>query len=212
MSGPVQNKRRKINTEITPDITSPIPISPMRNLWYSQGMKYLYLLRHAHTVPHGLDFADFDRPLDERGQEESQLVAQYLSRKKITFDLVMCSSALRAQETLKPLRPILGTSAIDVSENYYNIPEDKILGYIQQISDNIQKVLYIGHNPGVAFSILQFSDILPSQLPEMITPGTLVGMKFSLDHWRDVNWRKAEIIDVFQPNEFETKFPSPQEL
>lgn len=174
-------------------------------------MKQLYLLRHAHAVPHTLSFSDFDRPLDERGQEESQAIADYLEKKKITFDFIMCSAALRAQETLEPLRPIIGTHAIEISENFYNISEDKILGHLQQLSDDKNKILYIGHNPGIAFSILKFSKALPHVLMEGITPGTLTGLQFSLDHWMNLEWGKAEIIDIFQPSQAETGSPSPQE-
>lgn len=163
-------------------------------------MKQLYLLRHAHTVPHGLGLSDFDRYLDEKGQEESQKIAEYLIQKKITFDFVMCSSALRAQETLEPLRSVIGTKAIEISENFYNISEDKILGHLQQVSDDKNKVLYIGHNPGIAFSILKFFEVIPPFLMEGVTPGTLTGMQFSLDHWKDIDWGKAEIIEVFQPD------------
>jgi len=174
-------------------------------------MKQLYLLRHAYTVPHNLGLSDFDRPLDERGQKESQEIAAYLIQKKITFDFVMCSAALRAQETLESLRPILGTKAIEISGNFYNIPEDIILRYLQQISDAKNKVLYIGHNPGIAFSILKFSPVIPPDLGGGITPGTLIGMEFSLDHWENLEWGTAEIIDIFQPGLLETKSLSPQE-
>ena len=174
-------------------------------------MKKLYLLRHAHAAPHGLSLSDFDRPLDERGREESQAIAHYLETMKITFDFIMCSAALRAQETLEPLRPIIGTKAIEISENFYNISEDKILNHLQQLSDDKDKVLYIGHNPGIAFSILKFAKVIPPFLMEGITPGTLTGIQFSLDHWIDLGWGTAEIIDIFQPSQVETKSPSPQE-
>lgn len=174
-------------------------------------MKNLYLLRHTHAAAHGLSLSDFDRPLDERGQEESQAIAHYLAKKKITFDYIMCSAALRAQETLEPLRPIVGTNAIEISENFYNISEDKILSHLQRLSDTQDKVLYIGHNPGIAFFILKFANLIPPFLMEGITPGTLTGFQFSLDHWADLGWKQAEIIDLFQPSQTETKSPAPQE-
>ena len=162
-------------------------------------MKTLYLLCHAHTTPSGLGLADFDRPLDKRGQQESQALAQYLTKQKITFDFVMCSAALRAQETLEPLRPVIGTTAIEISESYYNISEDVILSHLQELPDTINKVLYIGHNPGIAFSILRFSTKIPQLVMEGITPGTLTGFTFDLQQWEDLNWGQGDIIDIFQP-------------
>lgn len=174
-------------------------------------MKKLYLLRHAHAEPSGLGVSDFDRPLQERGQEEARVVADYLHNKKITFDFIMCSAALRAQETLEPLRPIVGTNDIEISENFYNISEDRILGHLRQVSDERNKVLYIGHNPGIAFVILKFVKMFPKFLMEGVTPGTLTGLQFPIDKWEDLEWGEAEIMDVFQPGLIVTEAPSPQE-
>lgn len=174
-------------------------------------MKQLYLLRHAHAVSTGLSLSDFDRPLDERGQEEGVAIADYLHRKGITFDFVMCSAALRAQETLEPLRPIIGTNAIEISENFYNISEDKILDHLKQLSDEVGNVLYIGHNPGIAFSVLKFAKVIPSFLLEGVSPGTLVGLQFSFDKWMDLEWGSAELIEVFQPGLIETESLAPPE-
>jgi len=188
-----------------------VPISIFENICYNKGMKQLYLLRHAHAVSTSVSLSDFDRPLDERGQEEGIEVADYLHKKGITFDFIMCSAALRAQETLEPLRPIIGTNAIEISENFYNISEDKILNHLRQLSDETGKVLYIGHNPGIAFSILKFAKILPRFLLESVTPGTLVGLQFPLDKWMDLEWGSAEVIEAFQPVLAAKEFPSPQE-
>lgn len=174
-------------------------------------MKQIYLLRHAHAMPHTLSLSDFDRPLDERGQEEGKTVAQYLKKKGIVFDFVMCSAALRAQETLEPLRTIIGTNLIEISENFYNISEEKILTHLKQLPDDKAKVLYIGHNPGIAFSILKFAKIIPSFLLEGVTPGTLTGLNFSLNQWMDLEWGKGEIIEVFQPSPSTIESPAQQE-
>lgn len=184
----------------------PIP----QHFCYTQLMKQLYLLRHAHAETHGLGFSDFDRPLDERGQEEARTIAHHLHAQGITFDFVMCSAALRAQETLEPLRPILGTDAIETSESFYNISEDKILDHLKVVSNGRQRILYIGHNPGIAFSILKFAKIIPNLLVKGITPATLTGLQFSLDNWIDLEWGEAEIIDVFQPSQDGTEVPAPQ--
>lgn len=174
-------------------------------------MKHLYLLRHAHAASQDLGFADFDRPLDKKGQEGGAAVAYYLSQKKITFDIVLCSAALRAQETLEPLRPIIGTNNIEISEKFYNIPEDKILDSLRQLSKDITTVLYIGHNPGITFFILKFAKTLPQFLMEGITPATLAGFQFPLQQWEDLTWGSGEITDIFQPALDVIKSPAQQE-
>lgn len=162
-------------------------------------MKTLYLLRHAHAEPKETSYSDYDRPLDERGRQEAEAVAAYLQEKKLTFDFVMCSAALRTQETLEPLRTVLGTEAIEVSEHFYNSPEDLILKHLQKVSDHWKSVLYIGHNPGITFAALKFVTVLPDVLMQGVRPATLIGFHFPLDRWANLDWREGEIIDVFQP-------------
>ncbi|HUX79918.1 MAG TPA: histidine phosphatase family protein [Alphaproteobacteria bacterium] len=175
-------------------------------------MKTLYLLRHAFAAPRELSLSDFDRPLDEKGRRQAEEVASYLQNEKITFDFVMCSAALRARETLEPLRPVIGTDAIDVSKSYYNSPEDQILSYLKQVSDQKDKVLYIGHNPGIAFTALKFTKVFPEILIEGVTPATLIGFQFPISHWKDLNWWGGEVTDLFQPAPQPIEPLAPKEL
>jgi len=175
-------------------------------------MKILYLLRHAHAEPRETSLSDYDRPLDEQGQSEAEAVASYLQNKKITFDFVMCSSALRTQETLEPLRPHLGTDAIEISEDFYNSSEDRILRHLQRISNKWERVLYIGHNPGIAFTALKFAKVFPQSLMEGVAPAVLIGFQSSINKWEDLTWGQGEVIEVFQPNLSSQKPPSPMGL
>lgn len=163
-------------------------------------MKQVYLLRHAHTEPHGLSTPDIERRLDARGQKAAKVIAAYVKNNEITFDYVMCSSALRAQETLESLRSVIGTDVIEISDDFYNIPEDEILYHLRHVDEMFGSVLYIGHNPGIAFSILKFAKATPVFITEGVTPGTLVGLQFSSDQWMDLEWGTGEVIGVFQPD------------
>lgn len=174
-------------------------------------MKTLYLLRHAHARPRPESLSDYDRPLDERGREEAEAVAAYLSQKKITFDFVMCSGAIRTQETLEPLRAIVGTNAIEVSESFYNSPEDQILKHLRLVSDERARILYIGHNPGIAFAAFKFTKVFPTTLMESVTPATLIGYQFPLDHWKDLDWWEGQVVDLFQPPPPSPEAPAPTE-
>lgn len=174
-------------------------------------MKTLYLLRHAHAESRGSSFSDFDRPLDEIGRGQAGTVANYLLQKKTTFDFVMCSAALRAQETLEPLRSVVATDAIEISADFYNSPEDQVLKHLRRVSNERERILYIGHNPGLAFAALKFTKIFPDILREGVQPATLIGYQFSIDHWKDLDWWLGEVIDLFQPSLPLTSSPSPKE-
>ncbi|EKE09670.1 MAG: Phosphoglycerate mutase family protein [uncultured bacterium] len=174
-------------------------------------MKALFLLRHTHAEERGTTISDYDRPLEERGLTEALDVANYIKSKNLSFDFVMCSSSLRTQQTLEPLRSVIGTTDIEISENFYNSTEEKILKNLQAISDRWNKVLYIGHNPGVAFTAFKLTKTFPKTLMEGVTPGTLIGFHLPIDHWKDLDWWGGEIVDVFQPGLPPPKVPEQEE-
>ena len=66
-------------------------------------MKSLHLLRHAKSSWKGPGLNDHDRPLNKRGRQTAKMMAAYLRRAKIAPDLVICSTAVRAQQTLDPI-------------------------------------------------------------------------------------------------------------
>jgi len=173
-------------------------------------MKTLYLLRHAHAEARPTAYADFDRPLNDRGREEAEAVAAYCQTKGLTFDFVMCSAALRAQETVESLRSIVSTGDIEISEKFYNISEDLILNHLKHLPHTRENVLYIGHNPGLAFAILRLAQSFPNFLREGIAPATLVGFQVSIDNWKDLEWGGGELIDVFHPALVPTESPAPE--
>lgn len=163
-------------------------------------MKTLYLLRHAHAEPQGSALSDFDRALDEQGRAEAEAIGQYLYETGLNFDLVMCSAALRAQETFEPLRRFIKTGINEISEEYYNISEEEILNYLKQASDKANMILYVGHNPGLVFTILRLARIIPDFVKDGIQPATLVGFQIQIDKWSELDWREGDITDIYHPN------------
>jgi phosphohistidine phosphatase len=81
-------------------------------------MKSLHLLRHAKSSWKDPGLNDHDRPLNKRGRQTAKMMAAYFRRAKIAPDLVICSTAVRAHQTLDPiikalhcLQRLLGHSA-----------------------------------------------------------------------------------------------------
>src|SRR5262245_43838440 len=66
-------------------------------------MKSLYLLRHAKSSWKEPGLNDHDWPLSKRGRHTAKMMAAYLRRAKTVPDLVICSTATRARQTLDPI-------------------------------------------------------------------------------------------------------------
>lgn len=174
-------------------------------------MKTLYLLRHANAASRQLNFTDYDRPLDEIGDAQANAVAEYIKEKNIIFDYIMCSGALRAQETLEPLRTVLNIEDIETSETFYNISDEQILNALRKVSDLKEKVLFIGHNPGLTFTIIKLAKVFPQVINEGFTPASLIGFQLPVDSWADLDWWQGQVIDVFQPSLPSEEAPLPEE-
>jgi phosphohistidine phosphatase len=108
----------------------------------------LYLLRHAKSswdTP-GLD--DHDRPLAARGTKAAAVVASEIARRRISVDLVLCSSAIRARQTLEAVLPALtGPLDIRIGPELYTAGAGDLLGRLRGLDEDTGRVLVVGHNP-----------------------------------------------------------------
>ena len=65
----------------------------------------LYLLRHAKSSWKDEGLADHDRPLARRGRRAAKAIARHLREQGVEPELVLCSTARRARETLEAKFP-----------------------------------------------------------------------------------------------------------
>lgn len=111
-------------------------------------MTTLVLARHAKSAyPNGVP--DHDRPLNERGERESQVMAQRLGERFANPDLVLVSTAHRAQQTWGPLRQMWpGATHLDRSDLYL-ADSDELLSQVTSLPLTADVVVMIGHNAGM---------------------------------------------------------------
>ncbi len=113
-------------------------------------MHTLYLLRHAKSSWADPTLPDHERPLEPRGRRDAQRIAKHLARHGIEPQLVLCSPAERTRATLELLRPTLGaTPTVRFEAELYAASADKLLERIRNVSERVDSVMLIGHNPGL---------------------------------------------------------------
>jgi len=112
-------------------------------------VRSLYLLRHAKSSWDDPALADHDRPLAPRGRRDGKLIAEHLHSEGIEPELVLCSSAVRTQETLELIRSALAGATVAVEDELYGASSDELLGRIRAVPDEVASVMVIGHNPGL---------------------------------------------------------------
>ena len=113
-------------------------------------MSELHLLRHAKSSWADPDQPDRDRPLAPRGRRAARSVADHLRKRHPGIELVLCSPAVRAVQTLDLLRPALRDRVeVLVEDELYGAGATELLARLQRVPDRVGSTLVVGHNPGL---------------------------------------------------------------
>lgn len=113
-------------------------------------MKTLILMRHAKSAWDDPQQKDIDRPLSPRGRKAAPRMGEWLAAENYRPDVVLCSTATRARETLELARPSLPANArIDHLRTLYMASPREMLNEIAKVPASAGTVMLVGHNPGM---------------------------------------------------------------
>jgi phosphohistidine phosphatase len=154
-------------------------------------MKTLTLLRHAKSGWDDPIARDFDRPLNPRGRRAARTIGQEMRAQGLRFDRVVASPALRVVETLEDLAGGYGASLGQAyDQRVYLASPAILLDVIHQTDDAADRLLIVGHNPGLEGLALLLArggnDGLRDALAVKYPTAALVEIAFPVDHWKDV--------------------------
>ncbi|MGI9509773.1 MAG: SixA phosphatase family protein, partial [Geminicoccaceae bacterium] len=114
-------------------------------------MRRLLLLRHAKSSWDQRDQEDVQRPLAPRGRQAAPLIGRHLSGQGLVPDLVLCSTAERARQTLALVRAEWDRAdgegaAVEMRASLYLAPPGEMLAALRRLDDATESVMIIGHN------------------------------------------------------------------
>jgi phosphohistidine phosphatase len=166
----------------------------------------LYLLRHAKSSwkEHGL--ADHDRPLAGRGRRASKAVGRHLREQGVEPELVLCSTAKRALETLEGIEPALGRGGVRVEPELYGSRPAVLLARLHEIPAAVRSVMVIGHNPGLEELALLLArrGSRVQELEAKFPTGALATLAFRGPGWAALDRGTAELIEFIRPRDLES--------
>ncbi len=162
-------------------------------------MKTLYIVRHAKSSWDFPGLGDEERPLLEKGKKRTQKISKYLLEKNVSLDLILSSHATRALETAKILAHALAypEDEIRISEQIYHSNADRLYDQFYDLSDDVEKLMIVGHNPTFTNFANHFLDEKIDWLP---TSG-IVSVSFDTAHWMKLDIAKKTVNFVIFPSE-----------
>jgi len=168
-------------------------------------MKQLYLLRHAKSSWKDTSLPDHDRPLAGRGRRAAKAIAGHLREQGIEPDLVLCSTARRARETLDRIEPALGASTVRVEDDLYAASAGALLERLRSVPDTVESVMLIGHNPGLQDLALDLARPSPTvrELATKYPTAALATLTFPVSSWQELDCETAELVALVRPRDLE---------
>lgn len=170
-------------------------------------MKRLFVLRHAKSSWAQPGRSDIERPLNERGHKQLQALQGWFISNNLKVDSVLCSPALRTQETYERLKPALENATFETIPALYNGIMDVYLDSLKvQTSDN---VLIIGHNP-TCDEICRYLAAPASRCYEKLLNrhfGTAALAIFDcpFESWMDIRQANCQLETFIRPKEIESQ-------
>lgn len=167
-------------------------------------MPELLLLRHAKSDWKDKRLGDFDRPLAARGRRAAPLMGRWLAAEGLEPDLVLCSTARRAEETVALLLTALASAPeIGYLKTLYLAPPSRLLAVLRRQGPDRGRILLVAHNPGlhrlaVALAGRQGGPagrLLAEKFP------TAALARFQVDSWPELGEAPARLLAFVRPRD-----------
>jgi len=149
-------------------------------------MKQLLIIRHAKSSwDHSIQ-NDFDRPLNERGQRDSLMMANRLLTKNVSIDAFISSTAKRAITTATNFYNAYNkngntTAGLIEVPDLYHAPPKVFEKVILAQDDKCESIAIFAHNPGITEFANQLTTIHIDDMPTC----AIYAIKIQTSKWCD---------------------------
>ena len=117
--------------------------------------------------------------------------------------LVICSSAARAQQTLRLVLPSLGAPEVWVEVALYAADAETLLARIWALPEEVGEAMLVGHNPGLMEVVLLLA--APGKLRDRaavnVPTGALAQLDADVTRWADVMPGETRLTNFVVPRD-----------
>jgi len=159
--------------------------------------KRFVIIRHAKSSWATLGQADFDRPLNDRGQKNAPEMGKRLLQYGLVPDLILSSSAKRTRQTTKALTEAMNFKGkTEWLEKLYHAPVETIESVISSADDEYNTIFIVAHNPGLTQFLIEHGDrFITDNMPTC----AIAAFELEADSWTDFHKAGKSIIQYDFP-------------
>jgi phosphohistidine phosphatase len=163
--------------------------------------RFLTLVRHAKSDWGDPSLADFDRPLNGRGERDAAFMAQLLAGEGFRPDLIVSSPARRALATARRFAQACGVpeGAVAEAPSIYEAPPSRIAAVVRETPDAVKHLAVFGHNPGLESLANRLLD--RDSIDRLVTCG-VVELELPDGPWSALGEECAELVRYRYPKMF----------
>ncbi len=165
-------------------------------------MKTLIFLRHAKSDWKDNTVSDFDRVLNDRGMR----VAPKMGGKLKEFatnqpEIVFCSPAQRTRQTAELLleRMDYALEKVKFVDAIYEASARSLMNLINEIGDNINTAMFIGHNPSISY----LSEYLCGEMIGDAPSCSAISISFDIPDWKMITQGLGSLNFHIYPKKFD---------
>lgn len=142
-------------------------------------------MRHAKSSWKDVNLADIDRPLNKRGERDAPFMGKLLYQNGFFPQEIISSPAERALSTAKLFCNEIKFpyKKVKINNSLYAASLNEILAVIKNLSENIESVLLIAHNPGLTDLVNYLSE---SRVENVPTCG-IVELSSKKKSWQEID-------------------------
>ncbi len=171
-------------------------------------MTILTIMRHAKSDWSDSQLDDFDRPLNDRGRKAAKRIGREFRNRRIRFDQVIASPALRVRETLDELAEGYGeTRKVRFEQRIYESSASALLDLVRSIPNAVHAPLLVGHNPGLHELVLTLTtdddDSLRRRVMAKFPTAAAAVIELPAVRWGEVAPDSGRIVELILPRELD---------
>ncbi|MBE0492775.1 MAG: histidine phosphatase family protein [Thiomicrospira sp.] len=164
-------------------------------------LRELLIWRHAKSDWSNEHISDKDRALSERGRRNAKKMASWLETQELLPDVILCSTAKRAQQTLNRLCKDCDIQTLNL-DSLYLADLSTLLAELAKVEG--KRILLIGHNPGLE-KLIDYLHTLPSEQSSQIKllPTAAIAHFVMPADWSNLERGDGKMVSITRPKDIQ---------